>query len=83
MPILLLAGPLGVTADAAQWQAYVNAMYAIAAANELVDVFDLTLRYPAADAANTWNLVNIAAGELSDNGYSTLADALCDFLSPS
>ena len=83
VPILLLAGPLGVTADAAQWQAYVNAMYAIAAANELVDVFDMTLRYPAADAANTWNLVNIAAGELSDNGYSTLADALCDFLSPS
>ena len=82
VPVLLLAGPLSATASAATWAQYVAVMYAIAAGNALVDVFDLPLRYPAGDAANTWNLWNLSDNELSDTGYAALADALCDFLSP-
>jgi len=83
VPILLIAGPLDATADAAAWQQYVIAMYAIAAGSDLIDVYDMTLRFPAADATQTWGMINLGDGEFSDLGYSAVADSLCDFLSSS
>jgi len=84
-PILLLAmynaasdGPT----TPAQWAAYVQAMYGIAAADSAVDILDLTLRMPSTGAANTWSLYAGDGIHPVNRGHQMIADALCQYLSP-
>jgi lysophospholipase L1-like esterase len=84
-PILILAmynaasdGPT----TPAQWAAYVQAMYGVAAADSQVDVLDMTLRMPSTSAAVTWSLYAGDGIHPVNSGHQMIADAVCQFLSP-
>jgi lysophospholipase L1-like esterase len=84
-PILLLAmynaasdGPT----TPAQWAAYVQAMYGIAAADSQVDILDLTLRMPSTSAAVTYGLYAGDGIHPVNSGHQMIADAVAQFLSP-
>lgn len=83
-PILLVAAYYSAAegTSAATWAAYVAAMYAIAAADPSIDVLDLSLRMPAANAAVTWGAYAGDALHPSNLGHAMIADAVCQFLSP-
>lgn len=66
----------------AQWAAYVQAYYGVAAADPMVDILDLTLRMPSTGAANTWGLYNADGIHPNNHGHQMMADALAAYLSP-
>lgn len=82
-PILLLGTycpqPLVTPAN---WQGYINAMYAVAAGDPLIGMLDLTLRMPASQASQTWGLYATDNIHPSDKGHQMIADAISDFLGP-
>jgi lysophospholipase L1-like esterase len=80
-PILLMAVYPNQGNDAV-WPSYVAEYYAIAAADPLIDVIDLSLRMPATDATNTWGLIYSDSIHPSNKGQQNIADALCNFVSP-
>jgi len=74
--------PLGSPASgSATWQQYVNAMYAVSAANTNVDVIDFTLRIPAAPYNGPYALY-AADGDLTNITHAWVADTLCTYLGP-
>jgi lysophospholipase L1-like esterase len=84
-PVLLLAAYNAASdgpTTAAQWQAYVNGMIAVAAGDPAVDVLDLSIRMPGTAAANTWSLYNVDGIHPNNRGHQVIADVLTEFLSP-
>lgn len=78
-PIVLIAMPARQS-TAATWPAYVDAMYAVAAADSKVLVCDLGQRVPGYDA-DAWSLYYDGVHP-NDAGHALIADALTEFLLP-
>ena len=83
LPAFLLLGSYNnFPTNPAQWTPYVNQMYSVAAGDDMIDVFDLTLRWPYALASDTFGLYYTDNTHPSNQGHSALADNLCAFLTP-
>jgi lysophospholipase L1-like esterase len=86
VPPFLLLADYNAASDGpttpAQWDAYVQQMYGIAAADSLVDVCDLTLRMPSTGATTTWGLYDVDGIHPAGSGHQLMADHACQFLSP-
>lgn len=72
--VLLVAPPYGGDG----WPAYIEQMYAIAAADSLCDVLDLTARIPL---SNTY-VFDSGSGELTATGHVAVANAVAAVLEP-
>lgn len=81
-PILLVAAYPNQGNDAV-WPQYVSKMYALAATSSTIDVLDLTLRMPSTLGSPLWGLYYADDVHPSNEGHEYIADAICQYISPS